>query len=93
MTKRIPLLPVAFLSLLLIPLIALQFSDQVDWSSSDFLIMGVLLLVVGFGIDFILRRVKETPMRVLYIALAILVFLLIWAELSVGIFGTPFAGS
>jgi hypothetical protein len=31
--------------------------------------------------------------RILIIGLILILFLLVWAELAVGIFGTPFAGS
>jgi len=31
--------------------------------------------------------------RILFIGILVLMFLLIWAELAVGIFGTPFAGN
>lgn len=93
MTKRISWSPYAPLFLLLIPLIAKLFTDEVNWSLLDFVVMGVLLLSVGFGIDLIVRRVKSTPKRILFIVLAVVVFLLIWAELAVGVFGSPFAGS
>lgn len=91
--KRIPTIPLASVSLLLVPLIAMLFTDEVNWTLLDFLVMGVLLLAVGFAIDLIFKRTNDRPKRILYTALAIVVFLLVWAELAVGIFGSPFAGS
>ncbi|MDC1081190.1 hypothetical protein OAQ15_03705 [Flavobacteriaceae bacterium] len=87
MPKRIftPLL------LLLIPVIGMILSDQINWSIFDFIIMGILLLLVGVGNDFVIRR--KVKKRILYIGLIILVFMLVWAELAVGIYGSPFAGS
>ncbi len=79
--------------LLSIPLIAMQFTTEVDWSAFDFLIAGILLFSTAFAIDFILRTVKLSGKKFLYIAIIIIVLLLVWAELAVGIFGTPFAGS
>ena len=93
MTPKISLAPLLSLLLLLIPLIAMQFSDQVNWSFLDFIIMGVLLLSVSFGIQFILRRHGTTQTAVVFIAIAVLAFLLLWAELAVGVFGTSIAGS
>ena len=93
MTKNPYVLPIASLSLLLIPLIAMQLSDQVNWAIGDFLVMGLLLLSVGFGMSFFLRRTASPQKRVAYILILLLVFLLIWAELAVGIFGSPLAGS
>jgi len=79
--------------LLLIPFIAMQFTNEVKWDSRDFVIMGVLLLGTGLMCEFVLRKVKKTQYRVLLIAAILLALFLIWAELAVGIFGTPFAGS
>ena len=42
---------------------------------------------------FILNKVKGNGKRILFCGLIALVFFLIWAELSVGIFGRSFAGS
>ncbi len=79
--------------LLLVPLIAMQFSNEVDWKLSDFVIMGSLLLGTGLICEFILRNVKKFKYRIAICGAVLLVFLLIWAELAVGIFGTAFAGS
>jgi hypothetical protein len=55
--------------------------------------MGGLLLGLGLLIDLVLRKVKTKNARI-YLVIGILVlFLLVWAELAVGIFGTPFSGS
>lgn len=79
--------------ILLIPFIAMQFTAEVNWSLFDFIIMGSLLLSVGILSDFVLRKVKNTQYRIGILALVLIVFFLIWAELAVGIFGSPFAGS
>ncbi|MBT8262384.1 MAG: hypothetical protein KJO05_06150 [Bacteroidia bacterium] len=79
--------------LLLIPFIAMQFSDQVNWTASDFLIMGFLLLGFGLLIDLVLRKVKTKSSRAYLVIGIVVLFLLVWAELAVGIFGTPFGGS
>ena len=79
--------------LLLVPLIAMQFSDAVNWSASDFLVMGILLLAAGLVFEFILRNVHTISKRIVLIVIVTFVLLLVWAELAVGIFGTPFAGS
>ncbi|WP_224491172.1 hypothetical protein [Robertkochia flava] len=79
--------------LLLIPLIAMQFTEEVNWSLLDFIVMGTLLLATGLGVEFILRKAGNPVLRFFLIAGLMLLFLLTWAELAVGIFGTPFAGS
>lgn len=80
-------------ALLLIPFIAMQFSTEVVWTASDFVIMGILLLGTGLLIDLVLRKVSSTPKQIIICGIVLAVFLLIWAELAVGVFGTPFAGS
>ena len=76
----------------MIPLLAMQFTDDVDWSIFDFVVMGFLLLFFSLGIDITMKKVKNQNVKILYVVLTILIFLLIWAELAVGIFGSQFAG-
>lgn len=85
------LLAVAFL--LLIPLVAMQFTNDVDWSPLDFLIAGVLLLGTGLLCELVMRKVKKLEYRIALCAALLVALFLVWAELAVGIFGTPFAGS
>ena len=93
LNKRLVFIFISISVLLLIPLIAMQFTEQVNWSPLDFLIMGFLLLSVGLILEFVMRKVRKYEHRFLLVLGTIVVFLLIWAELAVGIFGTPFAGS
>jgi hypothetical protein len=79
--------------LLSIPLIAMQFTNEVKWHARDFLIMGTLLLGTALGCELVLRKVKRLQYRLLICGGILLVFFLVWAELAVGLFGTPFAGS
>ena len=79
--------------LLSIPLIAMQFTDEVSWTILDFVVIGILLLSIGFICELTLRKVNKIKHRIAICITILVVFLLIWAELAVGIFGTPFAGS
>ena len=79
--------------LLIIPLIAMQLTDKVEWSLFDFIIMGTLLLITGLMGEIIFKKVKKYKHRVILYVVVAITFLLIWAELAVGIFGTPFAGN
>ena len=78
--------------LLLVPLIAMAFSDEVQWNLADFLIAGVLLCGAGYLISLALRASKRTVIRSVLIVAIIAVLLLVWAELAVGIFDSPIAG-
>ena len=81
------------LFLLLIPLIGMTFTDEINWSQFDFIIMGSLLIFLSIGINFVSNRTKNIKNRILYIVILVLIFMLLWAELAVGVFGTPFAGN
>lgn len=79
--------------ILLMLMLVNQFNDEVDWKIGDFIVMSILLLSAGLAYEFIAKKMSTTAYRVA-VAIAIgIVFLLIWAELAVGIFGSPFAGS
>jgi hypothetical protein len=79
--------------LLLIPFVAMQFTNEVDWEIRDFIIMGILLLGTGLLCEFIMRKVQRITYRLLICGVILFMFFLTWAELAVGILGTPFAGS
>lgn len=91
--QRLFILLTSALMLLLIPLIAMQFTTEVDWGIFDFIVMGFLLSVTALTCELVLRKVKTMNNRILICGAILFVFFLIWAELAVGIFGTPFAGS
>ena len=84
---------VAVATLLMIPLIGMQFSKEVNWTSSDFLIGGILLFGTAFICEMVLRNVKTLKSRIIACFIILSVLVLVWAELAVGIFGTTFAGS
>ncbi len=79
--------------LLLIPFIAMQFTSEVNWSPLDFVIMGILILTAGLICETVIRKVKDHNNRIVFCVVILAVLLLLWAELAVGIFGSPFAGS
>tara|TARA_X000000368_G_scaffold410377_1_gene393748 strand:+ start:185 stop:466 length:282 start_codon:yes stop_codon:yes gene_type:complete len=81
------------LALLIIPLLGILLTDVVEWGVFDFLLMGSLLLVLGIAINLTLLNIKYFNKRIAIIFFIILIFLLIWVELAVGVFNTPFAGT
>lgn len=91
--KRLMIILMTAAILLLIPFIAMQLTNEVDWKTQDFTIMGVLLLSTGLLSELVIRRVKSTRYRIIICASILFLFFLVWAELAVGIFGTQFAGS
>jgi len=93
LNKRHFIIFLVTLSILLIPFIAMQFSNEFNWGLLDFIVAGVLLLGAGFIVDFVIRKVPKINYRITIIMALLILLFLIWAELAVGIFGTPFAGN
>ncbi|NEU09334.1 hypothetical protein GZH53_13500 [Flavihumibacter sp. R14] len=91
--KRLIGIVLGVMLILLIPLIAMQFTNEVDWKLFDFVVMGVLLLGTGLLCEFVMRRVRNKDYQIGLLAVILVALFLIWAELAVGVFGTPFAGS
>ena len=91
--KRLTGILITVVLILLVPLIAMQFSTGVNWSPIDFATAGILLFGTGLACELVMRKVKKVQYRVAICGAILLVLLLIWIELAVGIFGTPFAGS
>lgn len=91
--KRLILLALSVSLLLLIPFIAMQFSNDVNWKIFDFLIAAILLSGTGLTIEVIMRKIKNRENRMLLLMGSIVILILIWLELAVGIFGSAFAGS
>lgn len=81
------------LLLLLFPLVGTLVSNEVNWSFFDFIVMGILILSMSFGIKQVVMTTKNTNYRILKIGMILVVFILVWVELAVGIFDTPFAGN
>jgi len=90
--KRIKIFLGAVPVLLFIPFIAMQFSDEVVWTSSDFVVMGILLLGLGLLCEFVLRKVVKIEHRIVLCSALFVGFLLLWAELAVGILETLVGG-
>ena len=90
--KRLIGIVLTVLLLLLIPLTAMQFTDEVNWTLFDFIIAAILLLGTGLSCELVLRKIKKINLRIAICVTLLAGLLLIWAELAVGIFGTPFGG-
>lgn len=73
-------------TLLLVPLIAMQFTDEVSWGAGDFVIAGLLLFGAGMGMVIGLRQAKTAAARVAVAAGIAAVVAVVWAELAVGLF-------
>ena len=91
--KRLIIIVSIVAFILLIPLIAMQITDEVNWTLMDFVIGGILLFGFGLLLDFVFRTLSESKYKYAVGIVVVIVFILICMELAVGIFGTPFAGN
>jgi len=74
--------------IILLPLVAMQFTAEVGWSVGDFIIAGLLLGVVGLVIELTVRKSSNMAYRIAA-GLAILASLLIvWVNGAVGMIGS-----
>jgi hypothetical protein len=74
--------------ILLLPLIAMQYTDEVVWDLADFVVAGVLLFGTGLAYELMARKGGTVAYRAAVgIALAT-VFLLVWVNGAVGIIGS-----
>lgn len=74
--------------ILLLPLIAMQFTDEVVWTVTDFAIFGALLVGVGVTFELAAKKTGNTAYRsAVGVALAA-AFILVWVNGAVGIIGS-----
>jgi hypothetical protein len=86
-TKRIVRLVLTTAFILLLPLLAMQFTHEVVWGPADFAVAGALLLGTGLAYEVVSRKGATTAYRAAVgIALAA-ALLLVWINLAVGIIG------
>ncbi len=71
----------------------MQFTAEVNWTPFDFVVAGFLLIGTGLIFDLVIRKIKNIKYRIATSLVLLIALLLIWAELAVGIFGTPLSGS
>jgi len=91
--KRLIIILLISLFLLLIPLIAMQFTEEVDWTITDFIVAGGLLFGAVLISEIVLRKITNINYKVGLLGAILIILILIWIELAVGIFGTPFSGN
>lgn len=85
--KRIVFIVLAVAGILLVPLIAMQFTSEVNWTLGDFVVAGALLLGTGLSFELAMRRTGNAAYRAgAFLALGT-TLLLVWVNLAVGIIG------
>ena len=78
----------AAVALLTLPFVAMQFTSDVNWTASDFIVFGVMLLMVGVPLELVARASPDWSYRGGAVLALLGMFLTIWADLAVGIVGS-----
>lgn len=74
--------------LLMVPFIAMQFTNEVNWSATDFIIMGILLFSAGASYVVVARHAVNLVHRLAVVSAIGSTFVLIFVNLAVGIIGS-----
>lgn len=74
--------------LLLLPLVAMQFTDEVVWDVTDFAFAGALLVGTGVTFELAARKTGDSAYRAAVGVALAAAFILIWVNGAVGVIGS-----
>lgn len=86
--KNIILIALGVGLILLVPLLAMQFTDEVAWSPFDFAFAGALLFSIGLAYELITRKASNIAYRAAVSVALLTALLLVWINGAVGIIGS-----
>ena len=88
LTQNITRIALATALLLLIPLVAMQFTQEVVWTLADFVFAAVVFFGAGLTYVLIARKWDNTAYRMAVGVAVAAGFLLVWANAAVGLVGS-----
>jgi len=86
--KNIIRIALATASILLLPLLAMQFTDEVVWDLADFAVAGTLLFGAGLAYERIARTRGDVTYRAAVGVAVAAALILVWMNLAVGLIGS-----
>jgi len=75
---------IATTALLLVPLVAMQFTREVQWTPFDFVFAAALILALAVPLEFVIQRTRGAYRLAAAVAL-LTTFLMTWVNAAVGI--------
>ena len=72
--------------ILLIPLVAMQFTSEVNWGPGDFVVAAGLLGMTAIALELAARAGISRGAKLLAAGAILFALLVVWAELAVGLF-------
>ena len=74
--------------LLLLPLVAMRFTDEVNWDEADFILFGAMLAAACGTYEMAARMTGQTAYRAAAGVALAAAFVLVWMNLAVGVIGS-----
>lgn len=74
--------------ILMVPLVSMQFSNEVNWDAFDFFVAATLLIGSGLIFDFIARRSRDAGYKTGVGVAVVSGLILVWMNLAVGLIGS-----
>lgn len=74
--------------ILLLPLVAMQVTDEVDWDRADFAVLAVMLLGACGAYELAARMTGNVAYRAAVGVAVVAALILVWVNLAVGIIGS-----
>jgi hypothetical protein len=75
-------------ALILLPLFAMQVTDEVNWDETDFAFAGALILGTGVTYELAVRMTRKSAYRAAVGVALAAAFILVWVNAAVGIIGS-----
>jgi len=88
MKKSIVRITLATAFILLLPLVAMLFTDAVGWDLTDFVVAGALLFGAGLTYELVARKARSIPHRAAIGLAVATALMLVWMNLAVGLIGS-----
>ena len=73
---------------LLLPLVAMRFTDEVAWDETDFIVFGAMLLGACGAYEALARMTRSGAYRAAVAIAVVAAFVLVWMNLAVGVIGS-----
>lgn len=77
----------SLLALLILPALAMQITDEVNWAAGDFIFAAILLGFVGTMVELAVRFARPGAPRIGYVIAGSTAFFTFWSNGAVGIIG------
>lgn len=73
--------------ILMLPAVAMQYSDEVNWTAFDFVVAAILLLGSGLTAEYLWRKTPNVEYRAGSLLAVFTGLFVVWVNLAVGIIG------